>query len=75
MRHRRTWWSGSIVFLLCIIFAGVIVNIAIQTPNNVAGGASVMVLIILLGVSLRALLQLFMNRWQRRNDRNLRRDE
>lgn len=68
MTHRPTWWSSPSVWLVCIILAGVVVNMTIRTPNTVGGGEAMMFIIIVLSVIFKATFQYFMSRWQRRRD-------
>jgi hypothetical protein len=68
MAYRPTWWNGSGFFLVCILLAGVAVNAAIQTPNNVLGGGMMMVLAIVLAVVFKATFQSFMRRRQKRRE-------
>jgi membrane protein YdbS with pleckstrin-like domain len=72
---RPTWWSGSGVFLICIILAGIVTNMVIQTPNTVGGGAGMMFIIIVLAVIFKATFQFVMSRWQKRRDEKLKRVE
>jgi membrane protein YdbS with pleckstrin-like domain len=75
MTHRPTWWSGSGVFLICIILAGIVTNMVIQTPNTVGGGTGMMFIIIVLAVIFKATFQFVMSRWQKRRDEKLKRVE
>jgi len=71
MTHRPTWWSGSGVFLICIILAGTVVNLVIQTPNTVGGGAGMMFIVIVLAVIFKAAFQFYMTRWQKQKSEKL----
>jgi hypothetical protein len=61
--------------LICVILAGVVVNMTIRTPNTVGGGDAMMFIVIVLSVIFKATFQFFMRRWQRRKDERLKRDE
>jgi len=75
MIYRSSWWNSSSVFLICIILAGVAVNLVIKTPNTVGGGAGMMFAVIVLAVIFKATFQFFMGRLQKRKDERVRRDE
>lgn len=75
MTQRPTWWSGSGVFLVCIILAGVVTNLVIQTPNNTGGGTMMMCITIVLAVIFKATFQFFMGRRQKRMDNKSKQDE
>ena len=75
MTHRRPWWFGSAVFLVCIVLAGVVANLLIRTPNNTGGGTMMMCVIIVLAVSFKATFQFFMSRWQKKREHKLSQNE
>jgi len=75
MTHRPTWWNSAGVFLVCVIFAGIVTNILIRTPNVIGGGAGMMFVIIVLAVVFKATFQYFMGRRQKRRNEKLKRDE
>jgi hypothetical protein len=68
MVYRPAPWWKSWVFLLSIIFAGVVVNLCIKTPNVVGGGAGMMVGILLLAVIFKVGIEFILGKWQRRRD-------
>jgi membrane protein YdbS with pleckstrin-like domain len=75
MTYRPKWWNSSAVFLVCIVLAGIVVNMVFQTPNIVGGGAGMMIVIIVLAVIFKATFQYFMSRRQKRRDERLKQDE
>ncbi len=63
------------MLLICVILAGIAVNMFINTPNTVGGGAGMIFVIIALAVIFKATFQFFMNRWQKRKDEMSKREE
>jgi membrane protein implicated in regulation of membrane protease activity len=74
MTSQFAWWRSPVVFLVCIILAGIIVNALIPEPYSTASGAMMMCLVIVLAVILKATFQFFMSRRQRQKGININQD-
>jgi hypothetical protein len=68
MIQRPKWWNSPFLFLGWIIFSCIVVNMVVQIPNTVGGGAAVMVVILVLAVILHATFQFYMAKRQKRRD-------
>jgi hypothetical protein len=75
MIQRPTWSFGSGAFLLCIILAGIVVNMTMRTPNTVGGGGGMMFFTIVLAVVFKIILQHFTSKRKKRIDEKLRQDD
>ena len=71
----RPWWRGSVVFLVCLILAGIAANMVIRTPTTVGGGAGMMFVVVVLAVIFKATFQYFMSRRRKLNGEKRKRAE
>ena len=74
MKHPK-WGIGSGAFVVCIVLAGIIVNLTMRTPNTVGGGDGMMFAIIILAVVLKVAFQFSISRWQKRREEKSKRDD
>jgi hypothetical protein len=71
MIERPRWWNSTGMFFACMIFAGGVVSLVVQTPNTVGGGAGVMFVVIVLAVILKASVEYFFGSREKHRRRSL----